>query len=73
MAPALKPMGFHNNSISACLQICAAMLGLLIRDSEIFGKNFLLNLASAILSPKILILLLNELSLFKNYGGLWAH
>jgi hypothetical protein len=49
------------------------MLGLLIRDFEIFGKNFLLNLASAILSAKILILLLNELSLFKNYGGLWAH
>jgi len=52
-------MGFHNNSISACLQICAAILGLLIRDFEIFGKNFLLNLASAILSPKILTLLLN--------------
>jgi hypothetical protein len=59
VAPALKPMGFHNNSISACLQICAATLGLFIKDFEIFGKNFLLNLASAILSPKILIILLN--------------
>jgi hypothetical protein len=35
------------------------MLGLLITDLEIFGKNFLLNLASAILSPKILTLLAN--------------
>jgi hypothetical protein len=59
VAPALKPIGFHNNSISACLQISAAMLGLLIRVFEILGKNFLLNLASAILSPKILILLVN--------------